>query len=125
MGRQGLGNGWLVEAVVRQRGAHLLQSLAQFCRSKAGPGGQMAGALQLRIYGCALGALHGDDADEGARRPAKNQVHAIGLTRTLHLDAVKKAGRKQLPQALFQVVSAQSRALGLGQMAGQGRQPGG
>ncbi len=108
-----------VKAVLGQRQAHLLQSLIEFGGGKTGAGRQLAGALQLRIDGGALGAVHADRTDEGARRPAKDEGHAVLLANSLHLNGFKEAGRKELAQAPFQLFPAQGRSLGLGQMAGQ------
>ena len=63
--------------------------MIEFGRGKAGAGRQLAGALQLRIDRDPLGPVHADRADEGARRSAKDQGHAVLIALTVHRKGFK------------------------------------
>ncbi len=119
VGRQRMGNHRLMEAILGQQRPHLFEGAAQIFLGETGAGRQLAGALKLCIDRSSLGAVHVDGADEGARRSAKNESHAVLLALALDGNGFKNAGRKKLAQALFQVFPAQRRSLGLRQMPGQ------
>ena len=61
----------LVESIVGQRLAHLLSAWSSLAWVNRVPGVELAGALQLRIDGCALGAIHADPSDKGAGSSAE------------------------------------------------------
>ena len=125
MRRQSLGNRRFVEAILCQRPAHLLQRLGQLGRGKTRAGRELAGALQLRIHGGALGAVHADGPDKCTWRPAKNQVNALLPALPIYLDILVKTGGKELAQTALQLFPVQRPSLGLGQVAGQRGQPAG
>ena len=118
MRRQRVVDGGLMEAVLRERGAHLVERASELFLGKARAGGELCGAHQLGIHGCAGGSIGGHGSDKHARRTAEDQIHATGDALGLYLDIFVKAGGEELAQAFFEVVRIERLALGLGKLTG-------
>jgi hypothetical protein len=116
---QGLSNLGFMEAIVRQRGAHIGECLGELGLREAGSGVELADAVELGIQRGALGAIHADGSNEGAGSSAENEGNAILKRKAFNLDGFIKAGGKHLAETLAHGLEAEWRALGLGQVAGK------
>src|SRR5271155_4187754 len=106
-------------AIVFKRGAHLLNGAKHFGLSETCSGLELAGALELRVHGCADGAVDAHCADKSARSSDENERYSAGVARGLNLDAVIKPGCVELAKAFFEVVGREWCSFGLVEVAGQ------
>ena len=116
-------DGGLAESIVGEGAAHFGEGAGELVAGETRAGIKLAGALELRIDGCALCAIDGDSADKGARSAAKGDGDAIVEGRCVGLDGIVKAGGEQFTEAGAKVIFAHWRTFGLGQMAGKREEP--
>ncbi|HTB97312.1 MAG TPA: hypothetical protein VK716_09915 [Terracidiphilus sp.] len=99
VGREFVLNDRFVEAVVGENLAHAFFGCIELGLGEASAGLQPAGALELGIDGCALGAVDANGPNEGPGRSLEDESDAIGLTFRVDLNVVEESGGINLSQA--------------------------